>query len=83
MKVSNNYLSHIFISTGPPTPPCTHTSPSTGQQQVQLAPQYDTDAFDSMAVVNSEAWSESGHDEKRLTRSDLLPHVGQTQSLAP
>jgi len=83
VKVSTNSLSHIFISTGLPTPSCTHTPPSTGHQQVQLAPQYDTDAFDSMAVVNSEAWSESEPDEKRLTRSDLLPHVGQSQSLAP
>lgn len=45
---------------------------------MQLAPHYDTDAFDSMAVVNSEAWSEGGPDEKKLTRSDLLPHVGQS-----
>ena len=45
---------------------------------MQLPPHYDTDAFDSMAVVNSEAWSESRPDEKKLTRSDLLPHVGHS-----
>ena len=45
---------------------------------MQLSSHYDTDAFDSMAVVNSEAWSEGGPDEKKLTRSDLLPHVGRS-----
>ena len=43
---------------------------------MRLSSHYDTDAFDSMALVNSEAWSEGGPDEKKLTRSDLLPHVG-------
>ena len=63
--------------------PIPHTQPpSTGHQQVQLSSHYDTDAFDSMAVVNSEAWSEGGPDEKKLTRSDLLPHVGRSSPVS-
>lgn len=37
---------------------------------------YDPDAFDSMAVVNSECWNEGGHgSENTLSRGDLLPQV--------
>lgn len=38
---------------------------------------YDPEAFDSTAVVNSEAWTEEGPDEGDLTRSDLIPHVSE------
>lgn len=38
-------------------------------------PSYDSEAFDSMALVNSEAWCEGGADEGGLTKSDLLPQV--------
>ncbi len=43
-----------------------------------LAPpssQYDSDAFDSMAVVNTEEWNEGEADEGGVTRADLLPQV--------
>jgi len=46
--------------------------------QMRLAPpdpSYDSEAFDSMALVNSEAWCEGGADEGGLTKSDLLPQV--------
>ena len=37
--------------------------------------EYDSEAFDSMAVINSEVWKEEGPDEGGLTRGDLAPQV--------
>lgn len=38
--------------------------------------QYDPDAFDSMAVMNSEIWNLADGDEGIFTPTDLLPNVG-------
>lgn len=40
---------------------------------------YDPEAFDSMAVINSEMWTEEGPDEGGLTSSDLIPHVSKRE----
>ncbi len=48
------------------------------QQSVTSSSQmYDTDAFDSMAVMNSEIWNlgEGETDDRKLTSTDLLPNV--------
>lgn len=37
--------------------------------------EYDPDAFDSMAVMNSETWNMGEGDERGLTLHDLLPNV--------
>lgn len=39
------------------------------------AARYDPDAFDSMAVMNSETWNCGHQEEGRLTRDDIVPHV--------
>ena len=42
---------------------------------------YDPEAFDSMAVVNSEAWTTGRPDGETLTRDDILPQVRVKASL--
>lgn len=41
----------------------------------RLAVPYDPDAFDSMAVMNSELWNLGEGDEGCVTSTDLLPNV--------
>ena len=36
---------------------------------------FDSDAFDSMAVMNSEMWNEGGSDQVALSRDDILSVV--------
>ena len=40
---------------------------------------FDSDAFDSMAVMNSEMWNEGESDQSGLSREDILTVVGVTQ----
>ena len=40
-----------------------------------VAQQYDSEAFDSMAVMNSEIWNMEGADESGLSATDLLPNA--------
>lgn len=56
----NRHATHVILPLTPPQAP---------------PPEYDPDAFDSMAVINAEEWNEGGPDEGGLTRSDLLPQV--------
>lgn len=44
-------------------------------QHLGVGKQYDPDAFDSMAVMNSEIWNLGEGDEGELTPRDLLPNV--------
>lgn len=39
------------------------------------AQQYDSEAFDSMAVMNSEIWNLEEGEESELSAADLLPNV--------
>ena len=39
------------------------------------AQQYDSEAFDSMAVMNSEIWNLEEGEESGLSAADLLPNV--------
>ena len=44
-------------------------------QSSGLKATYDPDAFDSMAVMNSEIWNLGGGEEGGVTSKDLLPNV--------
>ena len=43
--------------------------------------QYDPDAFDSMAVMNSEIWNLGEGEDSQLSSADLLPNVSSRNSI--
>lgn len=46
-----------------------------GRLQGPKVQQYDPDAFDSMAVMNSEVWNVGQNDGQSVSMRDLLPKV--------